>query len=106
MQRLVSKLFLCMAIFLPAAQALADDGLRGEVQGFGLGALGVALGVGLSVLGATLGQSRAAAAAFEGIARNPAAAGPLFVPFILGLALMESLGLAGWVMMYFLLNKI
>ncbi|TXD43502.1 ATP synthase F0 subunit C [Lujinxingia vulgaris] len=50
-----------------------------------------AFGVGLAALGGSLGQGRAASAALEGIARNPGAAGKLFTPLILGLALIESL---------------
>ncbi len=49
------------------------------------------LAIGLAAFGGSLGQGRAAAAALEGIARNPNASGKLFVPMILGLALIESL---------------
>ena len=49
------------------------------------------LAVALAAFGGTRSQSRAAAAALEGMARNPGAAEKLFVPMILGLALMESL---------------
>jgi F-type H+-transporting ATPase subunit c len=38
-----------------------------------------------------LGQGKTAAAALEGIARNPNASGKIFVPMIIGLALIESL---------------
>lgn len=48
-------------------------------------------GIAIAAFGGALGQSRAAAAALEGIARNPGARGDVFVPFILGLALIESL---------------
>lgn len=54
-------------------------------------ALAAGLGLGLAVIGGALGQGKAAAAALEGIARNPGAAGKLFTPMILGLALIESL---------------
>ncbi len=57
----------------------------------GLIALAASIGMGLAVLGGAWGQSRAAAAAFDGIARNPSAQGKLFIPFILGLAFIESL---------------
>lgn len=49
------------------------------------------LGMGLAVYGGTAAQSGAAQRALEGIARNPAAGDKLFVPMLLGLALMESL---------------
>ena len=49
------------------------------------------LAVAIAAFGGTKAQSAAASKAFEGIARNPSAADKLFVPLILGLALMESL---------------
>ena len=54
-------------------------------------ALGAGLAIGVAAFGGSLGQGRAAAAALEGIARNPNASGKIFVPMILGLALIESL---------------
>ncbi len=49
------------------------------------------LAVAIAAFAGTRAQSNAASVAFEGIARNPAAADKLFVPMILGLALIESL---------------
>ena len=49
------------------------------------------LAVAIAAFGGTRSQSNAASVALEGMARNPAAADKLFVPMILGLALMESL---------------
>lgn len=49
------------------------------------------LAVAIAAFAGTKAQSHAASVAFEGIARNPAAADKLFVPMILGLALIESL---------------
>jgi F-type H+-transporting ATPase subunit c len=54
-------------------------------------AIGACLGLGIAAFGGALGQGRTASAALEGIARNPGAADKLFTPFILGLALIESL---------------
>ena len=68
-----------------AAVETAKAGTRGWI------ALAAGLGIGLAVIGGGLGQGKAAAAALEGIARNPGAAGKLFTPMILGLALIESL---------------
>ena len=48
----------------------------------GLGAIGPGIGLGLGV-------SRA----MEAIGRNPEAAGAMFVPYILGLALTEAIGI-------------
>ena len=49
------------------------------------------LAVAIAAFAGTRAQSNAASVALEGIARNPAAAEKLFVPMILGLALIESL---------------
>lgn len=56
-----------------------------------LGKFGAMIGIGIAVLGGAFGQGRAASAALEGISRNPGAAGQMFIPLILGLALIESL---------------
>ncbi len=55
------------------------------------GKFGAMIGIGIAVIGGALGQGRAASAALEGISRNPGAAGQMFIPLILGLALIESL---------------
>jgi len=49
------------------------------------------IAVAFAAYAGTRAQSAAASVALEGMARNPAAADKLFVPMILGLALMESL---------------
>ncbi|MFZ9596658.1 MAG: ATP synthase F0 subunit C [Bdellovibrionia bacterium] len=53
--------------------------------------LGAALAIGLAAFGGALGQAKVGAAALEGIGRNPAARDKVFVPMIIGLALLESL---------------
>ena len=55
------------------------------------------LALGLAILGGTLAQGRAAAAAYDGICRNPSASEKVFTPMILGLALIESLVILGFV---------
>lgn len=57
----------------------------------GLVAISAAIAIGLAVYGGTSAQGKAAAAALEGMARNPAASDKMFTPFILALALIESL---------------
>ena len=61
------------------------------------GSLGAALAIGLAAFGGALGQGKTAAAALDGIARNPAAQPKIFVPMIIGLALIESLVLYAFV---------
>jgi F-type H+-transporting ATPase subunit c len=62
--------------------------------------LGAALAIGIAVLGGSLGQARTAAAALEAIGRNPAAQPKIFVPMIIGLALIESLVLYAFVIAF------
>jgi F-type H+-transporting ATPase subunit c len=69
-------------------------------------ALASALGIGIAAFGGALGQGRAAAAALDGIARNPTAADKLFTPFILGLALIESLVIYALIISFVLTSKI
>ena len=47
-----------------------------------------------------MGQGKTAAAALDGIARNTAASGKVFVPMIIGLALIESLVLYAFVIAF------
>jgi len=62
--------------------------------------LGAALAIGLAAFGGSLGQGKTAAAALEGIGRNPAAQPKIFVPMIIGLALIESLVLYAFVIAF------
>ncbi len=71
----------------------------------GLIGVGVGLTLGLSALGGTLGQGKAVAAAMEGISRNPSAQPKMFIPLILGLALMESLVVLSWLIAGQLVGK-
>ncbi|MBC7693016.1 MAG: ATP synthase F0 subunit C [Methylotenera sp.] len=68
--------------------------------GTGMAALSAALAIGLAAFGGALGQGKVAAAALEGIARNPAAQAKIFVPMIIGLALIESLVLYAFVIAF------
>jgi len=54
-------------------------------------AIAASFAIAIAALGGSLAQGRAAAAALEGIARNPGAQSKVFVPMLLGLALIESL---------------
>lgn len=92
------------AITLIPGLALASDGAAASSAGDIAIAIGIVLGLG--VLGGSLGQARAAAAALEGIGRNPDAAGKLFTPLIVGLALIESLVIYALVISYLLVGKI
>jgi F-type H+-transporting ATPase subunit c len=78
----------------PAFAQSAPNDYKGYV------ALGAGLGIGLAIIGGTLAQGMAARAALEGIARNPNASGKILVPMILGLALIESLVIIGFIITY------
>lgn len=71
-----------------------------DVKGYAALAAGIAIGA--AALGGTFAQGRATASALEGIARNPSAASRIQTPMILGLALIESLVLLGFVIAFFL----
>lgn len=86
------------AIFMAANVAFAQEG--GAGAGDAYASLGAALAIGLAAFGGSLGQGKVAAAALEGIARNPSASGKVFVPMIIGLALIESLVLYAFVIAF------
>jgi F-type H+-transporting ATPase subunit c len=87
----LNALLTTAAVFLMTTPALAEDTNLKNGDNLGLVAIGAALAIGLAVLGGAMGQGRAAAAALEGIARNPSASDKVLTPFLLGLALIESL---------------
>jgi F-type H+-transporting ATPase subunit c len=100
---MVRRTALCMLLVIAlswggAAVALAADQTAGATAEKGLPpevkmaiAIGAGIGIGIAAFGGALGQGRGLAAALEGIARNPAAAGKMFGPMIIGLAMIESL---------------
>ena len=69
-------------------------------------AFSAAFAIGVAAFGGALAQGKAAAAALEGIARNPGAKGAVFVPMILGLALIESLVIYALIIAFTLVGKI
>lgn len=93
---------------LATTSAFAQEGAAagGGTSAQAYAALGAGLAIGLAVLGAALGQGRAAAAALEGISRNPGAADRIQTPFILGMALMESLALFAFAIAFLLYGKV
>lgn len=72
----------------------------------GLIAIGAALAIGMAALGGTLAQGKAASSALEGIARNPEAQGKIFTPMLLGMALIESLVILGFVIAFMIQGKL
>ena len=76
--------------FLPFSSLAADVAEMSGGDG-GMKALAAAIAISLGALGGALGQGRVAASAMEGIARNPQATKNMFVPFMVALAMIESL---------------
>jgi F-type H+-transporting ATPase subunit c len=87
---------------LISSSAFAQSAASNAFDAQSTAALGAGIAIGLAALGGALGQGRAAAAALEGISRNPGAAARIQTPMILGLALIESLVLMGFVIAYLL----
>jgi F-type H+-transporting ATPase subunit c len=106
MKRNFSFFMTIFSLLLTAGSALAADGSYNPQGHFSGYAIAASLAIALPALGGAIGQGRAAAAALEGIARNPSASGKIFVPMILGMALIESLVLFGLIMAFILSGKI
>lgn len=85
-----------LALALAPGLAFANEGTAKDP----FASLAAALAIGVAAFGGALGQAKTAAAALEGIARNPAAQGKIFVPMIIGLALIESLVLYAFVIAF------
>lgn len=85
-----------LVMTLGASMAFAAEGAAGDAYA----SLAAAIAIGVAAFGGSLGQGKTAAAALEGIARNPAAQGKIFVPMIIGLALIESLVLYAFVIAF------
>ncbi|MBN1773228.1 MAG: ATP synthase F0 subunit C [Deltaproteobacteria bacterium] len=106
---LVGTVSLAVAQPEGAAAATAEGAaaqVEGESLNKGLIAVAAALAIAIAAFGGALAQGRAAAAALEGIARNPGARKDLFVPFILGLALIESLVIYALIIAFMLSGKV
>jgi len=95
-------------MLLVCSSVLAEEGGTAAAEGSlakGLIGLGAGLAIGLAAFGGGLGQGRAAGSSLEGIARNPGASDKMFVPYILGLAFIESLVLYAFVIAFLLRTK-
>ncbi len=97
-------LWTIVALIIPAV-AFAESAGGGGGSGLGAG-LGAGLAVGLAGLGCGIGQGLTAGNTTAGIARNPGAAGAMFVNFILGMVLIESIAIYGFVIGIMLQGKI
>jgi F-type H+-transporting ATPase subunit c len=101
MRALVTFALTVVCLALWPDLAFAQEGSSAE---WGI-AIGAGLAIGLAGLGCGIGQGLAANGAVQGIARNPGAAGQIQTPMIIGLALIESISLYGFVIGFLLQNK-
>lgn len=92
---IIGLLIAALGVALAPDVAFAQDA-GGSVGNWGI-ALGAGIAMGLAALGCGIGQGLAASAAVQGVARNPDAAGQIQTPLIIGLALIESISLYGFV---------
>lgn len=100
----MKRILTIVALSVLAVPAFAQEASANASQA-GLLGLASALTIAIAAFGGALGQGKAAQAALDGIARNPAAQGKLFVPMIIGLALIESLVIYAFVIAFMLLGK-
>ena len=87
----------------PVAMAAEAEGAAGSAGMIGLGA---GLAIGVAAFGCGMGQGRAVASAMESIGRNPNSADRIQTPMIIGLAMIEALGIYALVIAFFLQGKI
>ena len=74
-------------------------------MGTGIG-IGIGLIMGLAGLGIGLGQGIALSKAMEGISRQPEAGGQIQTALIVGMAIMETIGVLGFVIAIMLIGKL
>jgi F-type H+-transporting ATPase subunit c len=97
-------LWTLVVVLLPSAAFAQEAGHGG---GSSLGpALGAGLAIGLAGLGCGIGQGLTAGNTTAGIARNPGSAGSMFVNYILGMVLIESIAIYGLVIAFQLVGRI
>jgi F-type H+-transporting ATPase subunit c len=96
MSKLSKLAFWTLAVLLVPMAAAAQGPEAGGDSSWGY-ALGAGLAVGLAGLGCGIGQGLTAGNTTAGIARNPGAAGAMFTNFILGMVLIESIAIYGFV---------
>ena len=102
----VAAMFAGLVTLLLASPAFAEELTQAAAEQNKWIAVAAGFGIALAAFGGALGQGRTAATALDGISRNPGAAGKLFTPMILGLALIESLVIYSLIISFALLGKI
>lgn len=103
----MKKLFIFSIVFLAGAQAFAEEiAKEGGSENSGLIAIAAGVAIALGALGGAIGQGLIGSSAMQGIARNPEATQKMFVPMIIGLALVESLVIYALLIAFQLVGKV
>ena len=110
-KKLIAVLSSFAVVALFSTSAFAQTGAAQAAAGNAysmLGWIGLAagLGIGIAAFGGAIGMGNAVASTMEGIARNPGSRDEVFVPFIIGLALIESLVIYAFVIAFFLQGNV
>jgi len=84
----LKTILMTLAGVLVTGAAFAEEGAAAATTS---NAYAAYLGLGIAAMGGAIGQGLTAYGALSGIARNPGARDKVFVPMIIGLALIESL---------------
>jgi F-type H+-transporting ATPase subunit c len=108
-RRSIFSILVALLFVAVASVALASEGAPaagGDSNVKAVIALAAGFGIAIAAFGGALGQSRAIAAGLEGIARNPSAQNKIFIPMIVGLALIESLVIYALVIAFVLVGKL
>ena len=72
----------------------------------GIIAIGAGIAVGLAALGIALGQGFGVGKAMEGISKQPEAAGNIRTTLIVGMAIMETMGVLSFVIAIIMARKL
>jgi F-type H+-transporting ATPase subunit c len=90
--------FLAPVALVEAAEGAEEAAVSDSVLKFrSTAAIAAAIAVTIAAFGCGIGQGLATGKAVEGIARNPGASGKVTTPLIIGLAMIESLTIYGFV---------
>lgn len=96
----VTLLSIIMLFFLAPLALAVEEAVRitdAQYGYYSMAVIGAGIAVGIAAVGSGVGQGIATGKAVEGIARNPGASGKILSFLIIGLAMMESLTIYGFV---------
>ena len=101
------SLIIGIATLLGSTSAFAEEvAATTSSDQSGMIALGAGIAISIAALGGAIGQGLIGSKAMEGIARNPQSQKVMFVPMILGLALVESLVIYALLIAFQLVGKV